>query len=374
MFQALTPKPEDPLFLLYQEYQRDPRPRKYPLSVGIYFTPDGHDFVLPSVQEAAKQLTHTNYNYKSIRGNEAFLERISDLLFPSSAHLLYQTAGGTHGLFLAHCLLEELKITTLILGTPTWGNYSRIFSSLSLTHYPHLTPEGTPNGEGFLDMLRTAPPRSAILLQGGSGHNPTGLSFSREILEEAARIIAERGHLPIIDYAYLGIDESLEEGKELIALYTTLFPTHILVLSFSKNLTLYKHRLGLIRVCGDELTTVHTHLAHYMRKSISNPPDFGAELALHVLHDGLDLWEQDLSAMRRSIDERRAHLARTLTNPPHSLTAGNGFFALLPLGEEAITALRVEHGVYIPSSGRINLAGIPLQDIPTIGALLSHYL
>jgi aromatic-amino-acid transaminase len=45
-------------------------------------------------------------------------------------------------------------------------------------------------------------------------------------------------------------------------------------------------------------------------------------------------------------------------------------FAMLPLGKEQIQALREDHGIYMAGSGRINVAGLTVGNLPKfVGAL-----
>ena len=58
---------------------------------------------------------------------------------------------------------------------------------------------------------------------------------------------------------------------------------------------------------------------------------------------------------------------------PSALLAQSGMFSQLPFIEGGTHALRGK-GVYVPNSGRINIAGLRHADVDRIGALLSEYL
>lgn len=51
-----------------------------------------------------------------------------------------------------------------------------------------------------------------------------------------------------------------------------------------------------------------------------------------------------------------------------------GMFALLPITAEAVIALRQDHGIYMASNGRINIAGLRIDTIPAFVAALAPYL
>ena len=46
------------------------------------------------------------------------------------------------------------------------------------------------------------------------------------------------------------------------------------------------------------------------------------------------------------------------------LTRQQGMFMQLRIGLEAVARLRSEYGIYLPGSGRANLAGLRLADVP----------
>ena len=55
----------------------------------------------------------------------------------------------------------------------------------------------------------------------------------------------------------------------------------------------------------------------------------------------------------------------------NSLAIGRqeGMFSLLPVTPADVMALREKHGVYMPTSGRINIAGLKLADVARVAGL-----
>ena len=49
-------------------------------------------------------------------------------------------------------------------------------------------------------------------------------------------------------------------------------------------------------------------------------------------------------------------------------------FSQLPVTAAQTVELREKHGVYMPSSGRINIAGLNPKDIPALSKILAGYL
>jgi len=77
--------------------------------------------------------------------------------------------------------------------------------------------------------------------------------------------------------------------------------------------------------------------------------------------------------MRARIRQVRAALgaAGTAGTPDLAPFArGHGMFATLPLSKEQIQALRDDHGIYMAGSGRINVAGLTMGNLPKfVGAI-----
>jgi aspartate aminotransferase/aromatic-amino-acid transaminase len=57
-----------------------------------------------------------------------------------------------------------------------------------------------------------------------------------------------------------------------------------------------------------------------------------------------------------------------------ALKAQNGMFSQLPVTAAQTIELRDKHGVYMPASGRINIAGLNPKDIPALSEILGRYL
>ena len=105
------------------------------------------------------------------------------------------------------------------------------------------------------------------------------------------------------------------------------------------------------------------------------PPDHGAAAVRIILRDS-DLtaqWLDELDTMRERMRQVRQYLADAGTAGSVDLTAlgtQNGLFAILPVSKEQVVALREDHGIYMAGSGRINVAGLTMDNIDKfIGAL-----
>ena len=73
------------------------------------------------------------------------------------------------------------------------------------------------------------------------------------------------------------------------------------------------------------------------------------------------VWAEELEAMRLRMTGIRQALAEGLRGRWQSLGAvaeQEGMFSMLPLTEAEVMRLRTAHAIYMPASGRINIAGL----------------
>lgn len=55
------------------------------------------------------------------------------------------------------------------------------------------------------------------------------------------------------------------------------------------------------------------------------------------------------------------------------IASQRGLFSLLPIGAGAVAKMRDSHGIYMPTDGRINLAGLNENNLPRfVDGLLPH--
>jgi aromatic-amino-acid transaminase len=105
------------------------------------------------------------------------------------------------------------------------------------------------------------------------------------------------------------------------------------------------------------------------------PPDHGAAAVRLVLSDAklTENWLDELAQMRARIRQVRATLAQAgqigkVDLAPLDLQ--NGMFATLALSKQQIDTLRQDHGIYMAGSGRINVAGLTMDNIAKFTAAL----
>ncbi len=112
-------------------------------------------------------------------------------------------------------------------------------------------------------------------------------------------------------------------------------------------------------------------LAALARTSYSMPPDHGAAIVSMILGDPALTadWKAEIETMRLRITAIRERLAAGLSARWQVLTAireQEGMFSLLPLEEADVLKLRAEHAIYMPTSGRINIAGLKTAEVDAV--------
>jgi len=348
------------------------------LAVGVYKDASGQTPVLRSVKEAEQRLVDVEQTkgYLPIDGISDYREHVRSLIFGDSVDAsrlaIFQTPGGTGALRLAAGFLtSQLSPVRIWVPNPTWANHSSVFAaeSLPIESYRYLAAERNSfDFAGMLDDLRDkGSPGDAILLH-ACCHNPTGVDPTVEQWREIASVVAEKGMLPVIDFAYQGFGNGLEEDRQSVQAIVDVCDEVIVCSSFSKNFGLYSERVGalsLLAANASEAVASKSQLKSLVRSNYSNPPRHGAAIVATILSDPelTESWKGELDEMRGRIKELRKQFVETMktTGAGHDfsfLLRQNGMFSFSGLNKMQVDQLRSKHSIYIVGSGRINVAGM----------------
>jgi aromatic-amino-acid transaminase len=152
-------------------------------------------------------------------------------------------------------------------------------------------------------------------------------------------------------------------------------PEAFVAYSCDKNFGMYRDRVGAFYILagsgadgGDTLDKAFSNANALARASWSMPPDHGAAAVRVILRDG-DLtaqWQDELDQMRDRMRQVRARLAEAGMAGSVDLAplgSQNGLFSMLPVSKEQVAKLRDDHGIYMAGSGRINVAGLTMDNI-----------
>jgi aspartate/tyrosine/aromatic aminotransferase len=258
----------------------------------------------------------------------------------------------------------------IYIADPSWVNHRPILAAagLDVETYPYY--DSTSHGLRFselCDFLKKLPPKSPILLQ-AMCHNPTGVDPTKDQWREIAAVMKEKEHFPFLDAAYQGFGHGLEEDVFPIRLFASLFKEMLVAYSVSKNFGLYGERVGALLVHAgheSEAANILSQLRVIVRGSYSSPPSYGANI-VKVIYRNQELralWQSEVALMRERIAYARHALiaglaARNARLDLEAMAKQVGLFSFIGLGQEQVNYLTAEYGIYLPNSGRINLAGL----------------
>lgn len=390
VFEAVSPAPPDAIFGLNEAMRRDPRPDKINLGVGVYKDEAGRTPILNVVKQAEERLlgSEKSKSYLPIDGHPRYAELVRELVFGPGHPALkddrvatVHTPGGTGALRVSAELVRSVagsRTPMVWLSSPSWANHPKIFAAAGLETraYAYYDAEGRAlNLDGMLADLEQMQAGDLVVLH-GCCHNPTGVDPDAAAWERVTEVVARRGAVPLVDFAYHGFSAGLDEDAAAVRAMAAQVQEMLVCTSFSKNFGLYSERVGAVHLLtgsASQTSALLSRAKSCVRTNYSNPPLHGAAVVATVLDDG-DLtaaWHDELADMRRRIHDMRGALAAGLdSRGVHLSDAGNGFitrqngmFSFAGLSPEEVERLQTEHAVYILGSGRINVAGITPSNI-----------
>ncbi|MEJ5040652.1 aspartate/tyrosine/aromatic aminotransferase [Pseudomonas sp. B21-036] len=391
-FGAIARVPGDPILGLMEAYARDTNPDRFDLGVGVFKDAQGLTPVPRAVKLAEQRLLdgQTSKSYVGGHGDAAFGQLIAQLVLGDDAPLLAarragatQTPGGTGALRLAAEFIRQcLPGRGIWLSDPTWPIHETLFASagLKVSHYPYVGADNRLNVNGMLAALESVPTGDVVLLH-ACCHNPTGFDLSQQDWQAVLEVVKRRELLPLIDFAYQGFGDGLEQDAWAVRLFAQALPELLVTSSCSKNFGLYRERTGALLVCADsaeKLQDVRSQLASIARNLWSTPPDHGAAVVATILGDPAlkRLWADEVDAMRQRIAMLRVGLVEALQ--PHGLSerfahiaAQRGMFSYTGLSPQQVTQLREKHSVYMVGTGRANIAGADAARLQVLAAAIA---
>ncbi len=396
MLEKMEMAPLDQILGLTELFQKDPNPQKINLSVGVYKDNQNNTPIFKAVKKAEQIILEKEKtkSYLPITGLPDFCDKTQKLVFGENSKLYeqgrigtVQTAGGTSALrVLADFLRANLGSQKIWLPNPTWENHDKIFQMAGhqTSTYPYYDNSSQSlDWENLKHTIEKLSPGEIILLH-GCCHNPTGIDLDESQWEEISDIIYQKGILPIVDFAYQGLGDGLEEDAKGIKILANKVPELFICYSFSKNFGLYNERCGALITIGsdkDSILKATSQIKVAIRTNYSNPPAHGAQIVNTILSD-LELkkeWLEELREMCKRIKEMRHLLVEKLkekgvTKDFSHILKQKGMFSYTGLSKEQVQRLMIEFSIYIVSSGRINVAGITPQNVDRLAEAISKVL
>jgi len=386
MFEHVEPFGGDPILSLNEDFQKDPRPGKINLSIGIYFDDAGRIPVLESVRRAEQEVVarEAAKPYLPIEGAANFRAAVQALLFGSGHEAIasgrvatIQSVGSSGGLKVgADFIARWLPGSEVWVSEPSWENHRSMFEGAGLVVHDYPYYDGATGGLAFEAMckaLRALPAKSVVLLH-ACCHNPTGVDLTPAQWNALVPILGEGELVPYLDLAYQGFGDGIvEDAYALRALAAARDrsgrPLAFFVAnSFSKSMSLYGERCGALSVvCADagEAVNVLGQLKFTVRRNYSSPPIHGGQIVAAVLSEPAlrGDWEAELAAMRERIKAMRRALHGVLAAKMPDRDFGyflsqHGMFSYTGLSPRQVDRLREEFAVYVLRSGRMCVAGL----------------
>ncbi len=385
MFEKVQIAPPDPILGLGELFKADSNPDKINLSVGVYQDDNGVTPVMDCVKEAEKRIlaSETSKGYLPMTGDAVYCAMTQDLLFGEGHEVVSgkraataQCPGGTGALRVVGDYLAVIHPGAKVwVSNPTWANHNTIFAAAGVKVDSYTYRDAATNGldfEGLKASIKQMPAGDVILLH-GCCHNPTGIDPTPEQWAEIGDLLAAGGIIPIVDFAYHGLADGIEEDRKGLLELAKKVREMFICSSYSKNFGLYRERVGALTVVADnaeQASTVMSQIKLRIRYLYSNPPSHGAQIVATILSDKelKAQWISEVAAIRNRINQMRHAFVQKLKDMGvdqdfSSIITQRGMFSFSGLNKEQVERLKNEFSIYIVGSGRINVAGITSGNI-----------
>ena len=385
MFETLQAQPADKILALMKMFADDPRENKVDLGVGVYKDATGLTPVMRAIKTAEHRLWEQQDSkvYTGLTGDPAFADAMIDLVLdgavPRDTIAAAATPGGTGAVRQAFEMIQMARQDARVfVSDPTWPNHLSILSYLNIETLPYRYFDNDTRGvdfDGLIADLKTARKGDVVLLH-GCCHNPTGANLNSTQWDGVIEVLLETGATPMIDIAYQGFGDGLQEDAAATRKLVAAVPECLIAASCSKNFGIYRERTGLLMAVAaapSAQTLNQGTLAFLNRQNFSFPPDHGARLVTMILgDDALKAdWMAELEEVRLSMLGLRQQLADELQRLSGSDRFGfiaqhRGMFSRLGTTPDKVDALREKHGIYMVGDSRMNIAGLNADSVPIL--------
>ncbi|MTH62745.1 aromatic amino acid transaminase [Paracoccus shanxieyensis] len=385
MLGNLKPQAPDKILALMGEFRADSRQGKIDLGVGVYKDATGHTPIMRAVLEAEKRMleTETTKSYAGLAGEPDFQKGMASMIlgagYKADTTAALATVGGTgairQALELARMANPDLRV---FVSDPTWPNHITIMNFMGVAQVSYRYFDNASRSVDFDAMKAdiSAAKKGDVVLLHGCCHNPTGANLTLEQWAEVAQILETTGAIPLIDLAYQGFGDGLEEDAAGTRLIASRLPEVLIAASCSKNFGIYRERTGiLLALCPDAATKdlAQGAMAYLNRQTYSFPPFHGAKIVSTILGDDALRadWQAELEDVRGGMLRLREQLARELRDLSGSdrfdfIAQHRGMFSRLGATPEQVAKMRDQFAIYMVGDSRLNIAGLNDQTVPVL--------
>ena len=391
MLENLKPQPQDKILMLMGLYRDDPRPEKIDLGVGVYKDATGVTPVFKAIKAAEHKLweVETTKSYTSLSGDPAFANAMRELILgdavPADRVAAGATPGGTGAIRQAFELIQlQNPGATVWYSSPTWPNHLSIMKHLKMPMqaYRYFDDETCAvDFDGMMVDLGKVKSGDIVLLH-GCCHNPTGANLNLTEWKAVADLLVAKGATPMIDIAYQGFGDGLEEDAAGTRLIAQTCPEVLISASCSKNFGIYRERTGILMTITqtpEAAKLAQGTLSHLNRQNFSFPPDHGARLVTMILEDPelRKSWADELETMRLGMLKIRTQLSNALRELTGSDRFGfiaqhRGMFSRIGVSEDQVNKMREDHAIYMVGDSRINIAGLNEASVPILAKAIAE--
>ena len=384
MLNNLKPQAPDKILQLMGQFRADPRDGKIDLGVGVYKDAEGRTPIMRAIHAAEEIMlgSETTKTYAGLAGEPDFHKAIAEMVlgagYDAERLSVLSTVGGTGacrmGFELARMANEG---ATIWVSDPTWPNHLSILNFMGQAYKLYRYFDSASRSVDFdamMDDLKAVKSGDIVLLH-GCCHNPTGANLTLDQWSAVADLLEKTGAIPMIDLAYQGFGDGLDEDAAGTRLIASRLPEVIIAASCSKNFGIYRERTGALLVLGDKSVREVTQgtLAYLNRQCYSFPPFHGQKIVTLVLTDPAlrKDWEAELEEVRRGMLGLREQLAAELRRLSGSdrfdfVAQHRGMFSRIGASPEAVEKMRVDNAIYMVGDSRLNIAGLNARTIPLL--------
>ncbi len=393
MFQQISRLSPDAILGLMAQFRADPFTGKVDLGVGVFRDLTGNTPILDCVRRAERDVLaeQTTKSYVSAAGREEFNSAVEELILGRDHRArgerrarTVQAPGGCGALRVgAELVRAAAPGATVHVSDPTWGNHVPLLGSsgLKLERYPYYDAATHElEFDAMLERLDRAAAGDVVLIH-ACCHNPSGADLRPAQWHALVELLQRRRLVPFLDLAYQGFAQDLTADVAGVRLVADHLPEVLIATSYSKNLGLYRERVGALIVISENESRADAVLSHVLqiaRSIYSMPPDHGAAIAARIFGDaGLrDAWVGELAAMRTRIHDMRGLLAEHLRGATGSeafdfIRGQHGMFSLLGVSPPVVDRLRERHHIYMTRDSRMNLAGIMPHNVAYVAECIA---
>ena len=244
MFKNIQNQPPDQILALMSAFKNDPREQKLDLGVGVYKDPNGNTPIMRSIKAAEKKWweIEISKSYVGLVGDPAFSDALISLVLgsnvPKNLIASAATPGGTgavrQGFELFKIANPELRV---FVSDPTWPNHISILKYLDIPCETYRYFDNETRGVDFDSMVADLARAKAgdVILLHGCCHNPTGANLTKQQWHVITDLLNKVGATPMIDLAYQGFGDGLEEDAYATRLISESVPETVIASSCSKN-------------------------------------------------------------------------------------------------------------------------------------------